>query len=276
MLAVAWMAQRLSAEEGPVATRPSDVDVESLKPHWETGQRWAVETVTRRRQARRDVAVPASAPPIRWQFTVSGVEKVQARDCYRLDVRCQIPGPQPETALWIDQQSLVLRQITTQMPTPDGFCPMTVNYDFSSGQPAPVVGMLTALPVDMPLFLAGRSKGLATFGFRSSFGPPGQKAVDRLEFAHQVRQRITVLSTQEVSQLQQDPFAKSVLDHSYAKGLTSPPVTEIRLESHGRTVRQLWQAKRPWPIYCDNGHTVCRLVNSEAADHGQPTKEQRP
>jgi hypothetical protein len=272
-LAAVWTQQRLAAEERPEVTTAPAVDVESLRPHWEIGQRWAVEAVTRRRQVRRDSAIPAVTPPIRWQFAVSGVEQAQAHECYRVDIRCQMPGTQPETTLWIDRQSLALRQITTQMPTPDGFCSMTVNYDFASGQPAPVVGMLTALPVDMPLFLAGRSKGLETFEYRSFSGPAGQKSVDRMDFAHQVQQRIAVLSTQELDQLRQDPLAKTVLDQPRAKGLSSQPVAEIRLESHGRTVRQLWQAHRPWPIYCDNGHTVCRLVNPEAPDQGQPTKE---
>jgi hypothetical protein len=72
----------------------------------------------------------------------------------------------------------------------------------------------------------------------------------------------------DVGSLFGEQFAKSLTDDAFSKSLTTRPVTEVRLKSLGREVRQLWQAQRPWPIYSDNGYTVARLVSVErvAAD----------
>ena len=40
-------------------------------------------------------------------------------------------------------------------------------FEFSSGQPSPVLGPLTALPVDLPLFVGGEAKGMQTFAYET-------------------------------------------------------------------------------------------------------------
>ena len=292
--------------EGPAgyeAVPPSpDQAFELPAPHWNLGDRWTVETVSRPTQVRLGLAPDSISQPIAWQFVLSQSETLGAHDCFRIEVRCQAAGKQPETVLWIDRNSLALRQITTQMPVPGGFREMTVRYDFGSGQAAPVLGPLTALPIDTPVFRSGHAKGLTVFSYRSDFGPRQRKAVGDIGFAHLVEQRIAVLSPEEVRELLDETFAKNLSRNRAeplprpsgneatnsigigAKSLTVRPVTEVRLKSHGREVRQLWQAQRPWPIYCDNGYSVSRLVSfssgakneSSADDHDPSNEEDRP
>ena len=58
-----------------------------------------------------------------------------------------------------------------------------------------------------------------------------------------------------------------------AESLTNRPITEVRLKAAGREIRQLWQADQPWPIYCDNGYSVCRLIGHEPVQ-AKPVQEQ--
>ncbi|HEX5103906.1 MAG TPA: hypothetical protein VFV87_08860, partial [Pirellulaceae bacterium] len=212
--------------------------------------------------------------PIQWQFSLSRFEKSLDSECFRVEIRC-LSGTDghPLTTLWVDRQSRALRQIATEIPVPGGYQTMTVSYEFDSGQPGPVLGPLTALPIDLPVLLADGAKGLETFHYRSEIGPPGRKELDALGFAHEVEQRATTASADDVRMLMATVFAKSLDDGVLARSLIENPVTDIRLKSAGREIRQLWQAGSPWPIYCDNGQTVCRLVSVEPA--AQPAEEER-
>ncbi|MBN1853487.1 MAG: hypothetical protein JW829_12210 [Pirellulales bacterium] len=238
-----------------------DPGIELPIPHWNLGDRWTVETVSRPVQSRFGLTIKPSSRPIPWQFIMVGPEELDGHTCHRIEVQCQAVGNQPESVLWIDCRSFALRQITTQVPVPHGFEEMTVRYAFASGQTAPVLGPLTALPVDTPVFLSGKAKGLEIFTYRSDFGPIERKSIGDIGFAHQVEQRIAVLSPEQVHVLLDEPFTKSILGDSFTKGMMARPVTEVVLKSHGQEVRQLWQAESPWPIFCDNGSTMSRLVS---------------
>ena len=132
------------------------VSLAQLKPQWELGDKWIVETQSRPVQVREELADQVAIRPIQWQFTVQRVEKTLENDCYRVEVRCLLPGPeQPATVLWIDRKSNALRKLQTQLPVPGGFRTMTENYHFADGQPSPVLAPINALPVDLPLLLGG-------------------------------------------------------------------------------------------------------------------------
>jgi hypothetical protein len=146
---------------------------------------------------------------------------------------------------------------------------MTLNYDFDSGQPSPVIGPLTALPIDLPVLLAARSKGLEVFHYRSSSSPSQAKELDSLAFEHAVEQQIAALDGAEVRKLLDTYFAKSLGDDPLTKSIGQTPVCEVRLKSAGREIRQLWQEGAPWPIYADNGHCVCRLVAVKQAEQAE-------
>jgi hypothetical protein len=252
----------------PAIEPPSKPDdnpgVQQVKPRWRVGDRWIVETLTLQLQARRDTRALARGKPVRWEFTVKGQEKVGARDCYRVEVRCLVDGrPQPLTTLWCDQQSLALQQLQTRLPVPGGYRAVTENYQSPGGQPSPVLAPLTALPVDMPLFLGAEAKSTERFTYETHSSPDGQKAVGEVGFAFEVEQQIARAEPEQV---------KGLLAAGFAKDLKSQPVTEVRLKAFNRQVYQLWQPDLPWPSYSDNGSTVSRLVQVIPAD-ARPEKQ---
>jgi hypothetical protein len=207
--------------------------------------------------------------PLRWQFDVSPSKEPPSEDCFRVAVKCEGAGEGiPKTVFWLDRDSFSLRRITMYLPVSGGFEKMTMSYDSGSGQPAPILWPLSALPIDTPVLYAG-TKGMQTFSYTSHFGDGQRKELGDVAFAHQVEQEISEVPQDEVARLFSQHFAKSLVDNPFTKSLTTRPVTEVRLKSQGREVRQLWQAQRPWPIYCDNGYTVSRLVSVER-------KEDRP
>ncbi|NLS93682.1 MAG: hypothetical protein GXX96_16095 [Planctomycetaceae bacterium] len=249
------VAQQAAGEE--------ELPLDRLRPHWELGDRWTVETVSRPLHVRSDATRTARSSPLPWQFEVPTLEKAASEDCFRVEVTCQAEDRSiPKTVFWLDCDSFALRRITTHLPVPGGFQEMTMSYDSVSGQPSPILGPLSALPIDTPVLYAG-AKGLQTFIYTSHFGSGERKELGDVGFAQQIEQQVSDVPQDEVRKLFGEHFAKSLVDDPFTKSLTLRPVTEVRLKSQGRLVRQLWQTERPWPIYCDNGYTVSRLVGVE-------------
>ncbi len=257
LLILAVGSWALAAE--PAATEAArGASMDQLMPQWNLGDGWVVETVTAPVQVRGDrTQWKTQARPIQWQFAVQKYEKVINDDCYRVEVRCLEDGPsQPVTVLWIDKQSRTLRQIETQFPVAGELRTVVENYQFSSGQPAPVLTPLTALPVELPVFQGDQAKGLQTYSYQVSSGPAGTKALGELDFAYQVEQEVNKPEPDHVKGLVADSFAKDVAVQE---------TVEVRIKGFDRQVRQLWQKGLPWPVYSDNGTTVSRLVKFNAA-----------
>jgi hypothetical protein len=261
-----------AAEEPNPAAEPR---LDGLLPRWEVGDRWTLETVSRPLSVRADVSQAANSPPLRWQFDVSRLEESLSDECFRVEVTCLAEGVGiPKTVFWLHRDSFALCRITSYMPVPGGFEAMTISYDSASGQPAPILGPLSALPIDTPVLYSG-AKGLQTFSYASHFGATQGKELGDVGFVHQVQQQISEMPQAEVGRLLGEHFSKSLVEDAFAKSLSALPVTEIRLKSQGREIRQLWQAHRPWPIYCDNGYSVSRLVSVERSPQAA-REEDRP
>lgn len=243
--------------QGPQANRSGQVNLDQLKPQWQLGEQWIVETTTRPIQARGKLDGERGRP-IQWQFAVQKYEKVVADDCYRVEVRCLLEGPQqPSAVLWVDKKSQTLRQITTQIPIPGGFTTLTENYEFPNGQAAPVLGPLNALPVDLPLFRGGESKGMEKFSYDANIGPAGTKAIGDVGFSFDVEQEVSLAQPEQV---------KGLLADEFTKDLVAKPAVEVKLKRSDRQVRQLWQAGLPWPAYSEDGRTSCRLIKVTKAN----------
>ena len=227
--------------------------LQQFRPQWKLGDAWVVETSSLPLQARADLTQMVRSRPIQWQFTVQKYEKIIADDCFRVVVRCLLPGPpQPVTVLWIDRKSQTLRQIQTQIPVAGRFCMMTEDYRAVGAQKSPVLGPLSALPIDLPLFQGNAAKGLESFSYEVNDGPAGKKkALGDVGFIYDVEQAVASPSRQHV---------KDLVPQGFTKDLDARPMVEVHMKSAGRQVQQLWQAGLPWPVYADNGTTISRLV----------------
>jgi hypothetical protein len=181
------------------------------------------------------------------------VERLNGHDCFQVAVTCvssSDPSP-PQATLWIDTQAITLRQFQTHIRVAGAARTLTESYAFPGEQPTPVLGPLTALPVDLPLLSGGRTKGSQAFSYEATVGPSGTKAVGDTTFAYDVTQDFDEQPSAE---------AHALLDADFAKSLATRPLLEVKLKTVDRQVRQLWQSGLPWPVYSDNGTTVARLV----------------
>ncbi|MGE0756410.1 MAG: hypothetical protein AB7O38_05300 [Pirellulaceae bacterium] len=233
---------------------------EAFRPKWRVGDAWIVETQTRQLQAREADGPNSQGAIVRWRFHVQSLEKVAGRDCFRVTAEC-VSQAGPRVILWIDSVALALRQTQTQMRVGGELRTLTESYEFAGDQPTPVVGPLTALPIDLPLFLGGPTKGTQAFQYESIPGPVGTKALGDVGFSFQVEQGLDTPEPKQVEGLLYDDFAKS---------LTPGQVVEVQLKTADRQVKQLWQPGMPWPAYSNNGATVARLIKvipAPAADN---------
>ncbi|HKI37687.1 MAG TPA: hypothetical protein VKA46_37895 [Gemmataceae bacterium] len=240
------------------ADGPADVKGEDLKPKWNVDDSWVIETTTKVIQARNDLGEKKPAP-INWKLTVKKAEKVAGHECHRLDVAClddkgNVDKTQPGSVLWIDQKSMALRQLQTQLPVPGGFRTITESYAFGDNQPAPVTAPLTALVLDVPLFTPGATRGLEKFSYEAVSGAGGKRAANDVAFAVDIEQHITPAKEEDVKRLVSDEFKE------FNRDLKAKPVVEVKLKTSEREVRQLWQVGQPWPLYANNGQTTARLI----------------
>lgn len=253
VVCLSWPRTSPSPSHAADATDAGETS-DRFRPTWHVGDRWTIETQTRQIQVGAPPGQTPLGKPVRWQFTVQGKEKVGGRDCFQVQVQCllQAARPQPQTTLWVDAQSLALRQVQTQLTVGGQVRTLTESYQFPGQQPTPVMGPFSALPLDMPLLLGGRTKGSQSFNYEAIPGPGGTKAIGEMGFAFEVTQD---LDTQPPQQ------SRNLLHTEFIKSLGNRPLLEVKLKTFGRSVKQLWQAGLPWPAYSENGTTVARLVN---------------
>lgn len=261
-LAVLGGGALMPAREPPDKADAADKDAKTptaqqLKPRWQTGQKWEVETINQSLQLGTKPEQKTKKKPILWQFAVLEPGKLGGHQCYRLQVQAQVgQQQQPLATLWLDQKSLALRQVQAQMRVHGAVRTVTESYQFEAGQPAPVLTPLTAIPLDMPVFLEGDKAALHKFTYEAVSGEAGKKDAGDVGFAFEIEQRITRADDDAVKSLR----SKGLLSEEFTKDLTAKPLVEVRLRAGGRQVRQLWQPGLPWPAYSSNGVSQARLV----------------
>ena len=236
---------------GPTPAKAADDPAPDLaRPTWRIGDTWVVETVTDQIQVPE--AKPAEkSPPIHWSFKVAGFVDVGGRKCYQVDITCQAKGRvRPSSTLFIDAQTMMLRELRTQMAGFGRFQTIRESYEPQGGQVSPVLTFGNVLPIDLPAFLPKQSKA-ASFSYVSQSLPAGAKEPDLNRFGHAVTQQVV------------RPSGKSLqlIPSRYAKALDRQPVVEVRLVDQNRSVVQLWKQGNPWPVYTHNGRTEAKLVS---------------
>ena len=260
LLVAASLSHAVCQAEGGAEDNADKTSLSQLRPHWNVGDRWVVETRTQPIQERRKTVAGDKANSVEWQFSVAALEKIGPREAYRIHVECLLAGPrQANATVWVDRRNLAIHRIQVRLPRPNGFHTVTESYRTASGQSFPVLGPLTALPLDLPVFLEGE-KGVRTFEYEAVAGPPGAKAAGEVGFTCSVEQKEAHVQQTEVQKL---------LHREFAKNFAREPVVAVELKSHGRTVRQLWQAGLPWPVFSRSGPTQTRLVRVVKADAAQ-------
>jgi len=228
---------------------------EQLRPKWNVGDVWLIETSTLPTQERSEDRKPEPTKA-KWEFkVVKDDAKVHKYDCYQVEVQCKDEPDQPKSTLWVEKKTMTLRQFQTQIPVPGGFKKIVESYATDNEQPAvPVVGPLSVLPIDLPFFRSGESKAAKEeFSYEAVSSELGKKDIKDIGFAIPISQQVATVKPADV---------KGLVIEDLRKGLDEKekPVVEVNLEVAGRKVRQLWQSGYPWPVFSDNGSTQMRLL----------------
>lgn len=224
---------------------------ESIRPRWQVGDRWTVEAATRPVQS--TLAGPEQRVVVRWEFEVASREPLDGRECFRIEA---VPDAGPPSTLWVDRQTLRVCQIRVGTVVGGQVRAITESYATAGAQAAPMISPLPAVPVDLPAFPTGQTKGLDTFSYEAVPGPAGHKAVGQVGFQVTVEQQFTAPS---------DPQVKGLADDPFVKGLAVQPAVGVRLKGPHGVVRQFWKPGVPWPICSENGTTTSRLVEFKPA-----------
>ena len=234
------------------------IQTQQFRPKWNVGDQWTIETQSRQQQVATQQTRRVAA---QWRFTVEAVDQLGGRACFRIVVR-PVDAQQPKTTVWVDRDTTAIRQIQTQLPTADGYKTVTESYR-SGGQAAPVVGPLTVLPIDLPQFPEPGMKDLGTYQYETSSGPGGIKDIGDVGFSTEISQSFSKPSA---------ALMKGMLGDEGIKSINNRPVVEVELKTPDETVRQVWAANSPWPLFADNGVTQSRLIETKRAAGGVPQR----
>ena len=234
LLVVAWGVSLTVAESLP-------------PPKWSVGQAWSVETESLQPQTDlQDTKCVAL-----WQFLVEAIDEFEGGDCFRL-VITPVEHPEPKTTVWVDSRSFMIRRLDSQIPTLNGY--VTVSETYRANQPVPVIGPLSLIPIALPRFVSDETKsGDATERFEynnSDFD--GVKSDTTVAFLTSVSQTVGTPDAERMKLFREIPGAKSVDELN---------VFEVKLETRNETVRQLWNASSPWPVFSENGMSTARLLD---------------
>lgn len=248
------VAIALTAADAQQPVMPKE---DQLKPKWEVGDSWVVETkvqpVQFRAGADDKTPAPPAAEPVKtdYLFTVAAREKLGDGDCFRIDVTIQPAAKgNPKTKLWFDTRTLALKQLQTQIPVDGSFATITESFDSKGGPPAPVSG--AAFPIDMPVFIGGRA-GEQSFSYETASGPSGAKrAANDVAFAVDIKQTLTPVDPNEKG-------VRAAIPQNFAR--STAPVVKVELKTAERSVVQYWQAGQPWPLFSKSGMTESKLVS---------------
>jgi hypothetical protein len=220
---------------------------EYIRPSWQVGQSWVVETSKKRGNIASGKAAPGR--PVRWLFNVTRREEVGGNDCFRVDIACRSVAGVPGITIWVDVNTLALRQAEIGLLVQGEVRRVKERYDTEDEAGSPVIGLPSALPIDLPVFGAPRSRS-GRFTYQASLADEDRTA-SNVAFAVDVEQSVKPIGRTDDGRLIGDDVRIDDRTAAY----------DVRLRSNGREVRQLWKPGMPWPMYSSSGGTTSRLVH---------------
>ena len=118
--------------------------------------------------------------------------------------------------------------------------------------------LLSLIPLALPRFMPeGTKSGSEAESFEYTNNDfDGVKSDATVAFMTTVSQTVTTPDVESLKLLETSSNMKSV-DQS--------KVLEVKLETGNETVRQLWDASSPWPVFSSNGSSTARLLDVIAA-----------
>lgn len=259
-----------SAQSSPVTiTRADDAQTPVELPRaygawWQVGDTWTVETVPSTRKLASSASL-ASEQPVRWQFTVEGMENREGVDYYRAKAKCVSEDVlnAPVITIWVDAKTSELSCISATLKIDEKReIKIAENYPESRA----VITSFAIVPLELLAFVdkdftsatkgVGDSDGVylktkrvesgsVRWGSFDDGNESLQKNIDTetpLNFKYHVDIEVNPLGTCDVS---------------------APELCTTTLSTSFAHIEQTWRRNVPWPIKSDNGSVKSTLVKFE-------------
>lgn len=274
-------------EDAPRPAKPSGkstLSVSSGLPDWREGTGWTVKSVYRKlpvghvnKDVKPDeVSVPGWSAPTYWSFLVKKVKSGQGITQYLLQVRNKDGSRAAMASLYFAQYPvgtdvLALNRGKFYTLMAGQLKPISRPYVTPGSPPHPVMADDSLIPYDFPAlpFQAKAPPGVKETELARTFTITEE--LDGVKYARDVTQ--VELQNTPVEAFGGKELAEYISSKDWSK--TDLSLVEMRRKFDGRTVRQVWSPKLPWPIYSDSTTVRSWLWDLEAPK-ADPRAERDP
>jgi hypothetical protein len=228
---------------------------------WQTGTTWTVEARNWQTQGFQQ----QQQNPVQWVFTVAGETTFVGQNAFVINIRCKDGGETaPRITIFIAKQSGMLLKTQTQQYIQGQWKTFTDSYAPAKGidgnaKPVAVLGTIPALPLDMPLFGAERSKDIEGMSYELLSGDGKSKAIGETGFVYRVNQNVKPLTEDKAKTLFANPVGVKAIDHP----VDLSNAVEVEIQSGAKKIQQIWTPDAPWAVYSNNGTSESRLISIE-------------
>lgn len=256
------------------APKASALSVSSGLPDWKEGMGWTVKSVYRKLPVGHvskdvkpeDVSMPGWSAPTYWSFLVKKVKSGQGITQYLLQVRNKDGSKAAMASLYfarypVGADVLALNRGKFYTLMAGQLKPISRPYVTPGGPPNPVMADDSLIPYDFPA-LPFQAKAPAseketelarTFTITEELEGGIKYARDVTQVEHQNANLEAFGGKELVQYIESKGWAKTDLS-----------LVEMRRKFDGRTVKQVWSPKLPWPIFSDSNTVRSWLWDLEA------------
>jgi hypothetical protein len=238
--------------------KPTYVQVGS---QWQTGTTWTVEA----RNLQTQGFQRQQQKTVLWIFTVAGETTFAGQNAFVINIRCKDGGETaPRVTIWVAKQSGMLLKTQTQQYIQGQWKTFTDSYSVTKmldGHtiPVAVLGTIPALPLDMPVFGAERSKDIEGMSYELISGDGKSKAIGETGFVYRVNQNVKPLAEDKAKTLFASPAGAKAIDNP----VDLSKAVEVEIQSGAKKIQQVWTPDAPWAVYSNNGVSESRLISTE-------------
>lgn len=251
------------ASPSPAGPPSSPIVAGSGLPDWPEGMSWTVKSSYRKLPVGRagkdvkpeSITIPGWSEPTYWSYHVKKVKHGTGGSQYLVQVKNKDGGKAAMASLYLARYAvpggvevLALTKGKFYTLIQGQLKPAAKDYVPPGSPPFPVVGDDSLIPYDFPVlpFLPRAPSGQKTGELTRTFGVT--EDMDGLKFARDVTQ--IEHQNRSVEQF----VNKELADYLKSKGWDAGELAMIELKRKfdGMTVKQVWSAELPWPLYSES------------------------
>lgn len=244
-------------------------DSNGFMPKWQKGEEWVLEAS--HKDLKSDVAEWQA--PIRWNFKVRNIKKLNGVECYVLHIHSTNKGVKDQAVLYLSTEDL--RPVRVIDIYPSGLRMKHSVRDIDSSYAQPLLAEDTIVPYDLPVFpLESNSEGVRAQGaisdginkIKDAFTKKFAKVrnVGGLMFKRTVTQKNVSPKTEKQN------AAQGAMLRSESAPANNSPVYSVQLaeERTDNNLSQTWRKGYPWAVASSRRDRKVRLIKYSANNNG--------